>query len=113
MITDPLNLTSGFAIIGHRGAAGLAPENTLPSFQIALDLGCRGIELDVHPVVDAKDLVQLGVIHDEIQIECDPEDADAIGKLVVEAMESTTDYYKLNCPITGEYKIARSWDGTH
>jgi glycerophosphoryl diester phosphodiesterase len=64
MITDPLNLTSGFAIIGHRGATGLAPENTLPSFQIALDLGCRGIELDVHPVVDANDLVQLGVIHD-------------------------------------------------
>ena len=64
MITDPLKLSSGFAIIGHRGAAGLAPENTLPSFQIALDLGCRGIELDVHPVVGANDLVQLGVIHD-------------------------------------------------
>ena len=64
MITNPLNLSSGFAIIGHRGAAGLAPENTLPSFQIALDLGCRGIELDVHPVVGANDLVQLGVIHD-------------------------------------------------
>ena len=65
MNTDPLNLTSGFAVIGHRGAAGLAPENTLPSFQTALGMGCRGIELDVHRVVDANGLVRLGVIHDE------------------------------------------------
>jgi hypothetical protein len=56
---------------------------------------------------------QLGVIHDEIQIECEPGDADRIGRLVVEAMEETTDYYKLNCPITGEYKIGSSWNETH
>jgi DNA polymerase I-like protein with 3'-5' exonuclease and polymerase domains len=56
---------------------------------------------------------QLGVIHDEIQLECSPEDADEIGSLVVKAMEQTTDYYKLNCPITGEYKIGRSWNETH
>ena len=59
------------------------------------------------------DYKQLGVIHDEIQIECSPEDADEIGSLVVKAMEQTTDYYKLNCPITGEYKIGRSWNDTH
>jgi len=56
---------------------------------------------------------QLGVIHDEIQIECDPLDAEVLGKLVVQAMEETTNYYKLNCPITGEYKIGRSWNDTH
>jgi len=59
------------------------------------------------------DYKQLGVIHDEIQIECSPEDADEIGSLVVKAMEQTTEYYKLNCPITGEYKIGRSWNETH
>jgi DNA polymerase I-like protein with 3'-5' exonuclease and polymerase domains len=56
---------------------------------------------------------QLGVIHDEIQIECSPSDAEEIGKLTVKAMELTTDYYKLGCPITGEYKIGRSWNETH
>tara|TARA_R110000868_G_scaffold90961_1_gene252092 strand:- start:1387 stop:3006 length:1620 start_codon:yes stop_codon:yes gene_type:complete len=56
---------------------------------------------------------QLGVIHDEIQIECSPDDAEEIGKLTVKAMELTTDYYKLGCPITGEYKIGRSWNETH
>lgn len=34
--------------IGHRGAAGLAPGNTLAAFQAALDLGIDGVELDVH-----------------------------------------------------------------
>ena len=56
---------------------------------------------------------QLGVIHDEIQIECKPEHAEDIGKEVVKAMEATTDYYNLKCPITGEYKVGRSWNDTH
>ena len=33
---------------GHRGAMGLAPENTLPSFEMALDVGVTSIETDVH-----------------------------------------------------------------
>ena len=56
---------------------------------------------------------QLGVIHDEIQIECNPDDAEAIGYLIVDAMEFTTEYYKLNCPITGTFKIGRNWNDTH
>lgn len=35
-------------IIGHRGAKGYAPENTLASFKRALDLGVDMIELDVY-----------------------------------------------------------------
>jgi glycerophosphoryl diester phosphodiesterase len=35
-------------VIGHRGAAGEAPENTLASFALALEQGADGIELDVH-----------------------------------------------------------------
>lgn len=34
-------------IIGHRGACGYAPENTLESIQAAADLGCAWVELDV------------------------------------------------------------------
>ena len=49
-------------IIGHRGAAGLKPENTLPSFILALDLGCRVLELDVHRLVNEQD--SLAVVHD-------------------------------------------------
>jgi len=47
-------------IIGHRGASGHAPENTLKAFALALELGCHWLELDVHWVSD-----RLLVIHDE------------------------------------------------
>ena len=47
--------------IGHRGAAGHAPENTLVSFEKAIDLGCDMTELDVH-ICGSGELV---VIHDE------------------------------------------------
>ncbi len=36
-----------FELIGHRGARGLLPENTLPGFARALSLGVRVLELDV------------------------------------------------------------------
>ena len=47
-------------IIGHRGAAAVAPENTLISFERALDDGADGIEFDVRL---ARDGVAV-VIHD-------------------------------------------------
>ena len=34
-------------VIGHRGAAGLAPENTLAVFKKACELGVDAVELDV------------------------------------------------------------------
>jgi len=47
-------------IIGHRGAKGIAPENTLSGFKKAIELGIDGVELDVHLAKDGK----LIVIHD-------------------------------------------------
>jgi glycerophosphoryl diester phosphodiesterase len=47
--------------IGHRGAKGYEPENTLVSFQKALDMQVDGIELDVHLSADG----EIIVIHDE------------------------------------------------
>lgn len=37
-----------FEVQGHRGARGLQPENTLPSFEAALDCGVTSIETDLH-----------------------------------------------------------------
>ena len=47
-------------LVGHRGAAGLAPENTLASFSRALELGVDAVELDVRRTADG----HLVVIHD-------------------------------------------------
>ena len=46
--------------IGHRGAKAHVAENTLASFQAALDSGVDGLELDVHVC----STVELVVIHD-------------------------------------------------
>ena len=46
--------------IGHRGAAGEAPENTLISFELAWRQGVDGIEFDVHLSSDGVPIV----IHD-------------------------------------------------
>ena len=46
--------------IGHRGAAGLAPENTLAGFDRACDIGVDAFELDVLLTADGK----VAVYHD-------------------------------------------------
>jgi len=48
-------------LVGHRGAAAHAPENTMESFRLAAEMGADAIELDVHLTADG----QLAVIHDE------------------------------------------------
>jgi glycerophosphoryl diester phosphodiesterase len=47
-------------IIGHRGANSVAPENTLKSFQKAIDLGADYIEFDIHKSKDG----EIVVMHD-------------------------------------------------
>jgi glycerophosphoryl diester phosphodiesterase len=39
-------------IVGHRGAAGVAPENTIPSFEAAWAAGVAWVETDVHLTQD-------------------------------------------------------------
>jgi glycerophosphoryl diester phosphodiesterase len=50
------------AVIGHRGAAGLAPPNTVAGIDRALDVGVDGIELDVRQTKDD----QLVLYHDPV-----------------------------------------------
>src|SRR5690349_8300386 len=46
---------------GHRGAMAYAPENTMPSFELAHEMGADEIELDVQRSKDGR----LVVIHDQ------------------------------------------------
>ena len=48
-------------IIGHRGARGEAPENTLGGFQYIHDLGIRAVEFDVRQLKDD----ELVIMHDD------------------------------------------------
>ena len=47
-------------LIGHRGANKIAPENTLKSFQKAIDLKADYVEFDVHQSLDG----ELIIMHD-------------------------------------------------
>lgn len=47
----------GIDLQGHRGARGLVPENTVPSFLRALDLGVNTLELDVTALKDGQVVV--------------------------------------------------------
>ena len=64
--TNTLQITQ---IHGHRGARGLKPENSLPAFETALDIGCDAIEVDLcvskdnelvisHDLLLSKDIVR-------------------------------------------------------
>ena len=48
-------------IIGHRGARGEAPENTLGGFQYIHDLGIRAVEFDIRQLKDD----ELIIMHDD------------------------------------------------
>ena len=43
---------SGFKVIGHRGAAGHAPENTFAAFDHGIEMGCDGVETDIRATRD-------------------------------------------------------------
>jgi glycerophosphoryl diester phosphodiesterase len=47
-------------IISHRGASGYAPENTLAAFELAVKMGAKNFEFDVHSTKDG----ELVVHHD-------------------------------------------------
>jgi glycerophosphoryl diester phosphodiesterase len=48
-------------VLGHRGARREAPENTLPAFRRALELGADGVELDARLAADGTVIV----LHDD------------------------------------------------
>ncbi|GGG60218.1 glycerophosphodiester phosphodiesterase [Paenibacillus radicis (ex Gao et al. 2016)] len=48
-------------ILGHRGASGYAPENTMEAFRLAIQQHADGFEIDIHITKDG----EIVVIHDD------------------------------------------------
>lgn len=55
----------------------------------------------------------IGNIHDEIQTEVKEHEAEVFGRLAVSCIEAAGTYYKLNCPLAGEYQVGDNWSETH
>lgn len=52
-------------------------------------------------------------VHDEIQMETTPEFAEIVGEAAKMSIIEAGKYFKLRCPLDGEYKIGQSWRHTH
>ena len=60
-----------------------------------------------------KNAQQVVWVHDEIQVECEEQDAEDIGKIAVDCIRRAGEHFQLRVPLTGEYKISTNWSGTH
>lgn len=63
---------AAFDLQGHRGARGLKPENTLPAFETALDLGVTTLEMDLHLTADGVVVVWHDPVIDAAKCAVDP-----------------------------------------
>ena len=70
-------------VVGHRGAASHAPENTLAGFRAAKALGVGWVEFDVHLTVDGRCVV----IHDDL-IDRTTDGQGEVGQMMLEELSS-------------------------
>jgi glycerophosphoryl diester phosphodiesterase len=81
----------------HRGAAGLAPENTLAAFKLALELGVDGTELDLQATKDGS----VVVIHDDT-VDRTTDGRGRIGDLTLEEIRRLDAGAKFGAAFRGE-----------
>lgn len=57
----------------------------------------------------------LGWIHDEVQIAVNTEkdDPEEVGQILVDSLESLTDYFDFRLPLTGDFMVGDNWSQTH
>ena len=48
----PIRVPEAFRVIAHRGSSAYAPENSLPAFRLAREMGVGEVELDVQLAID-------------------------------------------------------------
>jgi glycerophosphoryl diester phosphodiesterase len=83
--------------IGHRGAAGTAPENTLASFRKALSIGVDAIEFDIHRTRDGEI-----VVHHDFSLERTTTGSGAISDLTLAEIKQADAGCKFSAEFAGE-----------
>lgn len=84
-------------IVGHRGAAALAPENTLAGMEKAADLGCQWIETDTHLSADNIPVI----FHDQTVDRC-TNGTGKVEELSLQALKRLDAGHWFNPEFTGE-----------
>lgn len=88
-----------FDVEGHRGARGLMPENTIPAFIQAIDLGVTTIELDIAITKDG----QVVVSHEPWMSAAIT--LDSAGNPIKEKDEKKLNIYKMNYADIAQYDV--------
>lgn len=52
-------------------------------------------------------------VHDELQVECHPDVANKVGKILCDSATTAGELLKCNCLIEAEYKVGTNWSETH
>lgn len=52
-------------------------------------------------------------VHDEVQVEAEPQYAEQVGQAFRKAIQDAGTYYEMRCPLDGEYKVGPNWSHTH
>ena len=69
--------------------------------------------LDEYAILWGLDYHIIGNIHDEIQTEVREDQAERFGRLATSCVEAAGLFYRLNCPLAGDYKVGQTWAETH
>lgn len=59
------------------------------------------------------DVMKVGDIHDEGQLDCHPDHAELAGQLAVQCLIAAGELLNLTVPLNGEFKIGKHWAQTH
>ena len=80
-------------VVAHRGAAAVAPENTMEAYRLAVEMGADAIELDVHLTADGK----LAVVHDET-VERTTDLVGSIASMTLKQLRAADAGYRFEAP---------------
>ena len=120
--SPPINVeqpAKNIDIIGHRGSAGLVPENTLSAFKKACEIGVEAVELDVLLTADGKIVVHHDYnLNPEIARTADGEWLNRPGPLIKELTLANLKTYdvgrlKPNTRYSRRFPEQQSVDGEH
>ncbi len=98
MATQPPSwVTEAPLVIGHRGASSLAPENTYAAFQMALERGADGLELDAKLSSDG-----VAVVHHDQTLDRTTDGSGLLSKQPLAMLEALDAGSSFNASYRGE-----------
>lgn len=80
-------------VVAHRGAAAVAPENTMEAYRRAVEMGADAVELDVHLTADGK----LVLMHDET-VERTTDLTGSIASMTLKRLRTADAGYRFEAP---------------